>query len=676
MTKPKFVGKTKSGEVAPGANWLALKKKLPSSSKGPPISKQFVKAQTRVSSASFPRGRISTSPVPDVVAGSSKIVSTGIKVLQDMVLGKGAAGEAVAGEPGRYIAIDCEMVGVGEDGSESSLARASVVDFQGRIILDEFVLQRERVTDYRTKHSGIRPTDMINVGHALHNDLTALLLSHPAARIRDTQIYAGRKPIPRKGKGKANDGEEGEKTLWEKYRNPKIGLKRLVKAELDVDIQTGEHNSVTDARAAMAIYRLHKRAWDASLPALHVKRTNATSGNEAKHGDPAISQGADQTQGKAKRKRRNSAEEFPGGGRRGVSSGLGVIVKPRATKTGKEKSADQGVSKWWQTLGGEGSKGKMTLWGDPRVGPVNFPMDAPIIVEAFVPPKRKPSGPRPLPSLTPSRHTSYSSTYRPIIIESPLTQSEEDISSPPSSEFDPTRLGFQHAIKKGGTPGTSDDSLPLLTPRSPPTPKRRTSVATQLPTVPITHTSAPDIPWTITPGGFMRRFEPIPVWPLIVHTILCITAFPAVYWLCTAASGLALFWARAIVGAVTGIVGFTIGYNLIRLSRRGIDATVWATVIHESMHPNGGVTLDQLNDFAANPASPWSAIRLLFRRTFRHKGARRTHRKNYDRTPWGLTIIIFLLVAILSACLVFVFGRIVDIYTKQELIPTSTSRGP
>ncbi|CAE6471505.1 unnamed protein product [Rhizoctonia solani] len=183
-----------------------------------------------------------------------------------MVLGKGAAGEAVAGEPGRYIAIDCEMVGVGEDGSESSLARASVVDFQGRIILDEFVLQRERVTDYRTKHSGIRPTDMINakpfsevqsrisallssqdrilVGHALHNDLTALLLSHPAARIRDTQIYAGRKPIPRKGKGKANDGEEGEKTLWEKYRNPKIGLKRLVKAELDVDIQTGEHNSV------------------------------------------------------------------------------------------------------------------------------------------------------------------------------------------------------------------------------------------------------------------------------------------------------------------------------------------------------------------------------------------------------------------------------------------------
>ena len=84
-------------------------------------------------------------------------------------------------------------------------------------------------------------------------------------------------------------------------------------------------------------------------------------------------------------------------------------------------------------------------------------MDAPIIVEAFVPPKRKPSGPRPLSTLTPSRNTSYSSTYRPIIVESPLAQSEEVLGSPPPPAFDPTRLGFQHAIKKEGTPGASDD---------------------------------------------------------------------------------------------------------------------------------------------------------------------------------------------------------------------------
>jgi RNA exonuclease 4 len=53
------------------------------------------------------------------------------------------------------------MVGVGIDGSESSLARVSIVNFYGVVQLDEFVRQRERVVDYRTQYSGIRETDMI-----------------------------------------------------------------------------------------------------------------------------------------------------------------------------------------------------------------------------------------------------------------------------------------------------------------------------------------------------------------------------------------------------------------------------------------------------------------------------------------------------------------------------------
>jgi RNA exonuclease 4 len=63
--------------------------------------------------------------------------------------------------PGKYLALDCEMVGVGIDGEESSLARVSVVNFYGAIQLDEFVRQRERVVDYRTQFSGIRESDMI-----------------------------------------------------------------------------------------------------------------------------------------------------------------------------------------------------------------------------------------------------------------------------------------------------------------------------------------------------------------------------------------------------------------------------------------------------------------------------------------------------------------------------------
>jgi len=54
------------------------------------------------------------------------------------------------------------MVGVGIDGEESSLARVSIVNYHGAVLLDEVVKQRERVVDYRTEWSGIRPGDMVN----------------------------------------------------------------------------------------------------------------------------------------------------------------------------------------------------------------------------------------------------------------------------------------------------------------------------------------------------------------------------------------------------------------------------------------------------------------------------------------------------------------------------------
>lgn len=54
------------------------------------------------------------------------------------------------------------MVGVGVDGKESSLARVSLVNYHGAVLLDEIVEQRERVVDFRTKWSGIRPPDFVN----------------------------------------------------------------------------------------------------------------------------------------------------------------------------------------------------------------------------------------------------------------------------------------------------------------------------------------------------------------------------------------------------------------------------------------------------------------------------------------------------------------------------------
>ena len=52
--------------------------------------------------------------------------------------------------PDNFLALDCEMVGVGEEGRESRLARISIVDNKGSTLLDEFVKPDEKVIDYRT----------------------------------------------------------------------------------------------------------------------------------------------------------------------------------------------------------------------------------------------------------------------------------------------------------------------------------------------------------------------------------------------------------------------------------------------------------------------------------------------------------------------------------------------
>uniref|UniRef100_A0A3B5KQ81 Exonuclease domain-containing protein n=1 Tax=Xiphophorus couchianus TaxID=32473 RepID=A0A3B5KQ81_9TELE len=53
-----------------------------------------------------------------------------------------------------------EMVGVGPDGEESILARVSLVNKFGKCIYDKYVKPTEKVTDYRTAVSGIRPEDI------------------------------------------------------------------------------------------------------------------------------------------------------------------------------------------------------------------------------------------------------------------------------------------------------------------------------------------------------------------------------------------------------------------------------------------------------------------------------------------------------------------------------------
>lgn len=164
-------------------------------------------------------------------------------------------------ELGKYIAIDCEMVGIGEKGYEHALARVSIVDFHGRQIYDSYVRPQERVTDWRTRISGISPKHMatardfdevlgevsevlkgrIVVGHDVRHDFDVLMLDHPRKDIRDTAKFSG----------------------FKKYgHGPKPALRVLAKEILGVEIQTGQHSSIEDARVAMLLFRRYKAAFD------------------------------------------------------------------------------------------------------------------------------------------------------------------------------------------------------------------------------------------------------------------------------------------------------------------------------------------------------------------------------------------------------------------------------
>uniref|UniRef100_A0A8C7LMU0 RNA exonuclease 4 n=1 Tax=Oncorhynchus mykiss TaxID=8022 RepID=A0A8C7LMU0_ONCMY len=168
----------------------------------------------------------------------------------------------------KAVAMDCEMVGVGPDGEDSIVARVSLVNHFGKCIYDKFVKPTEKVTDYRTAVSGIRPDDIKNgenvktvqkevaeilqgrtlVGHAIHNDLKILFLDHPKKRIRDTQKYKSFKKIVKSGRP---------------------SLKLLCREILGVKVQQGEHSSVQDAQATMRLYTMVKKHWEAEIKASH-----------------------------------------------------------------------------------------------------------------------------------------------------------------------------------------------------------------------------------------------------------------------------------------------------------------------------------------------------------------------------------------------------------------------
>ncbi|BGP52674.1 hypothetical protein JCM8202_004799 [Rhodotorula sphaerocarpa] len=273
--------KTPAVQAAPSSNWKTLraglnpatttvapsedqlKRKRRHSSVGSATGESGGAAPTRSSSVKGKEKAIEPETAPDDARQKGKRVRAHRQAVpvEDIMKGGSAPWQQ---ETGHYLAMDCEMVGVGPEGVESTLARVSIVNYHGCVVLDRFVRPREKVTDYRTWVSGVREEDLRNapsfaevqkevsallndrilVGHALSNDTTVLLLSHPRHMTRDTSKYA-----PLQGLA----------------RTKRPGLKTLAKLVLGVDIQSGEHSSIIDARATMAIYRSQKPAWEDAL---------------------------------------------------------------------------------------------------------------------------------------------------------------------------------------------------------------------------------------------------------------------------------------------------------------------------------------------------------------------------------------------------------------------------
>jgi len=185
-----------------------------------------------------------------------------------------------------FVALDCEMVGVGVGSTRSSLARVVVIDWRGHRLFDEYIQQSEPVTDYRTFVSGITEQDLLQatmplelcrmqvskilsghilVGHGLENDLKALGIDHPWSMIRDTACY--------------------EPFMVSRYNvmMPRK-LKDLVFEKLGKQIQEygKPHSPYEDARWAMNLYKSVRNDWESCVQYM-VQRSVIQSSIEKLH---------------------------------------------------------------------------------------------------------------------------------------------------------------------------------------------------------------------------------------------------------------------------------------------------------------------------------------------------------------------------------------------------------
>ncbi|KAG4947994.1 hypothetical protein AAZX31_15G022700 [Glycine max] len=173
-----------------------------------------------------------------------------------------------AGEgPGGAVAMDCEMVGGGSDGSLELCARVCLVDEDERLIFHTYVQPEIPVTNYRYDITGLTEEHLRNamplkevrekllqilhngesigkvrldggkarllVGHDLAHDLDCLKMNYPDHMLRDTAKY---RPLM-------------------KTNLVSHSLKYLTRTYLGYDIQSGTHDPYEDCISVMRLYK-------------------------------------------------------------------------------------------------------------------------------------------------------------------------------------------------------------------------------------------------------------------------------------------------------------------------------------------------------------------------------------------------------------------------------------
>ncbi|KAL5535483.1 hypothetical protein ACEPAF_3577 [Sanghuangporus sanghuang] len=167
-----------------------------------------------------------------------------------------------------FLALGTICVGVGHGGSTSMVARVSLVNYRGTVILDVYVQPTMDVTDYRTSTTGIEAKHLLPdsampfntvqsivaehikgkvlVGHSLWHDLSVLGIPHPAVATRDVALY-----MPFRNALQSP--------------NQVVGLQTLVWHLMRRRIQYGKLDSVENARAALDLYRSDATNWESTV---------------------------------------------------------------------------------------------------------------------------------------------------------------------------------------------------------------------------------------------------------------------------------------------------------------------------------------------------------------------------------------------------------------------------